>query len=43
MLSRSTLRFCKSKPNFAQKEAKEAIERGEFVDIHEIGGVDPKD
>jgi hypothetical protein len=23
--------------------AKEAIERGEFVDIHDIGGVDPKD
>jgi hypothetical protein len=28
---------------FAQKAAKEAIERGEFVDIHDIGGVDPKD
>ena len=28
---------------FRQKEAKEAIERGQFVDIHDIGGVDPKD
>jgi len=28
---------------FARKEAKEAIGRGEFVDIHDIGGVDPKD
>ena len=36
-LSPSPIRF------FAQKEAEEAIERGEFVDIHDIGGVDPKD
>jgi hypothetical protein len=40
-------RFSASSPNpmsfFAQKAAKEAIERGEFVDIHDIGGVDPKD
>jgi hypothetical protein len=28
---------------FAQKEATEATERGEFVDIHDIGGVNPKD
>jgi hypothetical protein len=28
---------------FRQKEAQEAIERGQFVDIHDIGGVDPKD
>jgi hypothetical protein len=28
---------------FRQKAAKEAIERGQFVDIHDIGGVDPKD
>jgi hypothetical protein len=28
---------------FRQKAAKETIERGEFVDIHDIGGVDPKD
>jgi len=28
---------------FAQKKAKEAIERGEFVDVHDIAGVDPKD
>ena len=33
-----------SEPNpidfFAEKKAKEAIERGEFTDIHDIGGVD---
>jgi len=28
---------------FAEKKAKEAIERGEFIDIHDIAGVDPKD
>jgi hypothetical protein len=28
---------------FSQKAAKEAIERGQFVDIHDIGGVDPND
>ena len=28
---------------FGQKRAQEAIERGEFVDIHDIGGTDPKD
>ena len=28
---------------FATKDANEAIERGEFVDIHDIGGIDPKD
>ena len=36
-----------SEPNpisfFADKKAKEAIERGEFIDIHDIGGVDPED
>ena len=40
-------RFSASSPNpisfFAQKAAKEAIERGEFVDIHDIGSVDLKD
>jgi len=40
-------RFSASSPSpisyFAQKAAKEAIERGEFVDIHDIGGVEPKD
>ena len=40
-------RFSYLSPNpmsyFVQKEAKEAIDRGEFVDIHDIGGVDPKD
>jgi hypothetical protein len=40
-------RFSSSNPNpisfFARSEAKEAMERGEFVDIHDIGGVDPKD
>jgi hypothetical protein len=40
-------RFSASSPSpigfFLQKAAKEAIERGEFVDIHNIGGVDPKD
>jgi hypothetical protein len=28
---------------FKMKETKEAIERGQFVDIHDICGVDPKD
>src|SRR5436853_7454752 len=28
---------------FAQRAAKEATERGEFVDIHDIGGMSPKD
>ena len=28
---------------FAKKKAKEAIECGQFIDIHNIGGVDPKD
>jgi hypothetical protein len=28
---------------FRLKAAKEALERGQFVDIHDIGGVDPKD
>jgi hypothetical protein len=28
---------------FGQKRAQEAIERGEFVDIHDVGGTDPKD
>jgi len=36
-----------SRPNpldyLASKKAKEAKERGEFIDIHDIGGVDPKD
>jgi len=36
-----------SEPNpihfFTEKKAKEAIERGEFIDIHDIGGVDPED
>ena len=40
-------RFSDLSPNplsfFSQKAAKEAIERGEFVDIHDIGGVDPND
>jgi hypothetical protein len=40
-------RFSASSPSpisfFRQKAAKEAIERGEFVDIHDIGGVNPKD
>jgi hypothetical protein len=40
-------RFSAPSPNpisfFRQKEAKKAIERGQFVDIHDIGGVDPKD
>jgi hypothetical protein len=40
-------RFSDSSPNpisfFAQKAAKEAAERGEFVDVHDIGDVDPKD
>jgi hypothetical protein len=28
---------------FGQKRAQEAIKRGEFVDIHEVGGTEPKD
>jgi hypothetical protein len=40
-------RFSPSSPGpigvFRQKAAKEAIERGEFVDVHDIRGVDPKD
>lgn len=36
-----------SQPNpldyFASEKAKEAKERGEFINIHDIGGVDPKD
>ena len=40
-------RFSGLSPNpisfFSQKAAKEAIERGQFVDIHDIGGVDPND
>ena len=28
---------------FTEKKAKEAKERGEFIDIHDIGGVSPKD
>jgi hypothetical protein len=41
------LRFSDSSPSpisfFSQKRANEAVERGEFVDVHDIGGVDPKD
>jgi hypothetical protein len=41
-----TRRFA-SHPNplvfFTEKKAKEAVERGEFVDIHDIGRTDPKD
>jgi len=40
-------RFSASNPSpisfFEEKEAKEAIERGEWVDIHDICGVSPKD
>ncbi|KIX03015.1 uncharacterized protein Z518_06565 [Rhinocladiella mackenziei CBS 650.93] len=40
-------RFSDSSPSpiwyFTQKKAREAIDRGEFVDIHDIGGVNPKD
>jgi hypothetical protein len=40
-------RFSASSPSpisfFSQKRAKEAVERGIFVDIHDIGGTDPKD
>ena len=40
-------RFSSSNPSpvsfFAQKKAKENIERGIFVDIHDIGGPDPND
>jgi len=40
-------RFSASSPNpvsyFDEKAAKEAIERGQFVDIHDISSVDPKD
>lgn len=36
-----------SEPNpltfFAKKKSKEAAERGEFIDIHDVGGVDSKD
>ena len=36
-----------SEPNpidfFAKKKVKEAIERGQFIDIHDIGGVNPED
>jgi len=39
-------RFSASSPGpinfFRQKTAKEAIERGEFVDVHDISGIDPK-
>src|SRR5436190_20820609 len=28
---------------FTEKRAKEAIDRGEFTDIHDIGGVEPED
>jgi hypothetical protein len=39
-------RFSASSPNlvsyFAEKAAKEAIERGQFVDIHDVVGVQPK-
>ena len=42
-----TRRFSDSSPSpisfFSQKRANEAVERGEFVDVHDIGGVDPKD
>ena len=40
-------RFSASSPGpisfFREKAAKEAIERGQFVDVHDISGVDPKD
>jgi hypothetical protein len=40
-------RFSTLNPNpisfFRQTAAKEAIEHGRFVDIHDVGGVDPKD
>jgi hypothetical protein len=40
-------RLSASSPNpvsyFAEKAAKEAIERGQFVDIHDVVGVQPKD
>ena len=40
-------RFSASSPSpigfFRRKAEQEAIERGEFVDIHDIAGVDPKD
>jgi hypothetical protein len=28
---------------FTEKKAKEAIDRREFIDIHDVGGVDPED
>jgi hypothetical protein len=28
---------------FTEKKAKEAIDRGEFIDIHDVGGVEPED
>jgi hypothetical protein len=40
-------RFSAASPNpvsyFAEKAAKEAIDRGQFVDIHDVVGVQPKD
>jgi hypothetical protein len=40
-------RFSASSPNpvsyFAEKAAKESIDRGQFVDIHDVVGVQPKD
>ena len=40
-------RFSSSNPNpieyFSQKKAEEAVAHGTFVDIHDIGPVDPKD
>jgi len=40
-------RFSSSYPNplvyFRKEKEKKAIEDGEFVDIHDVGGVDPKD
>src|SRR3954447_7411245 len=40
-------RFSDSSPSpisfFSQKRANEAVERGEFVDLHDIRGVNPKD
>jgi hypothetical protein len=40
-------RFSASNPSpttfFYQKAAEEAIEHGEFIDIHDIGGVNPND
>ena len=43
----SPLRFSSSNPSpieyFSQKKAEENIARGKFVDIHDIGPVDPKE